>query len=283
MGEVCRIGKKVSKSKNINLGDRVAALTPEGKGNARYISIPANSAIYIPSDIERDNAICLIESYIQAYQMLNLGRTSRVPFTDSNVLIIGGSHPVGQAMVELALREGANVFATADKSHRDYLEKMGATWFPNNPKKFYKLRKRMDVVVDTLCMDGYNSSYQALNGQGKLVCTSNPPIRKRGFIFQRISRAWTEFNARYVWPDVAFYDVNEAFQDDPRMFEHEFRYLLCKLRNKEINPKISGKVALNQVPKAQKLLEKDLPNGTIIVLPWEKLDPTQNVPVEDVQ
>ena len=64
------------------------------------------------------------------------------------------------------------------------------------------------------------------------------------------------------------------------MFEHELRYLLCKLRNEEIKPKVSGRIALNQVPKAHTFVEKGLPNGTVVVLPWEKLDATQQIPME---
>jgi len=282
VGEVIRVGRTARKRSMIQVGDRIVALTPNGMGNARFISIPSSSAIPISPDIQCGDALCLVESYMSAYQMLNLGRTNGIPYTDAKVLIIGGSDPVGQALVELALKEGANVVATAEKSHREYLEKMGAIWLPNKPKKFAKLSGKMDVVIDTLCLDGYKSSYEALNYDGKLVCTINPPLRDHGSIFDRMGRSWSRFTSP-LFPEVSFYDVNKSFQNDPRMFEHEFRYLLVKLRNKEINPKISGRVALNQVPKAQNLVKKGLPNGTIIVLPWEKLDSTQHVPVDNVR
>ncbi len=282
VGEVCRVGRTARKKNNIQVGDRIVALTPNGRGNARFISIPASSAIPIPPDIQGDNVICLVESYMSAYQMLNRGRTNNIPYTDAKVLIIGASDPVGLALVELALKEGADVVATADKPHREYLEKMGATWLPNKPKKIAKLDGKMDVVIDTLCLDDYKSSYEALNCDGKLVCTINPPLRDHGSIFERMDRSWFRLTSNLL-PEVSFYDVNKSFHDDPRLFEHEFRYLLVKLRNKEIDPKISGRVALNQVPKAQKLVGKGLPTGAIIVLPWENLDSTQHVPVDDVQ
>jgi NADPH:quinone reductase-like Zn-dependent oxidoreductase len=213
--------------------------------------------------------------------MLNLGKQDNAPYTDANILIIGGSDPVGQALVELAVKEGANVYATAAKSHRAYVKMMGATWFPNDPKKFYKLKGKMDVVIDTLCLDGYKSSHEALHRNGKLICTINPPKHDSGSFSEQMDRSWSTFKCSWR-PNVIFYDVNKSFQDNPRMFKHDLKYLLHKLRHGEIKPKISGRVSLNQVPRAQKLIEKGLPNGTVVVNPWEKFDPTVSMPIERV-
>ena len=289
MGRVHSVGRKVKKISKIRQGDRIVALTPNGKGNARYISIPVKSAIFLPSYIKRDEVICLVESYMSAYQMLNLGKRNGLPLTNEKILIIGGSDPVGQALVEMALKEGAIVHATSAKAHRQHLETMGVTWLPNNPKRLSKLRGKMDVVIDTLCLDGYKASYEALNHSGKLICTTNPCLRRDedASILQKMDRWWSTLNVKYIWANinrsVTFYDVHQSFADDPDMFEHELRYLLCKLRNEEIKPKISGRISLNQVPKAQKLIEKGLPNGTVVVLPWETLDTTQDVQVERVR
>jgi len=83
-----------------------------------------------------------------------------------------------------------------------------------------------------------------------------------------------------VWSNAIFYDLNESYAQNPKMFGHELHYLICKLQRGEINPKVAGRVSLNQVPKAQKLIENGLPNGTVVCLPWKKLDPKQKVKVE---
>jgi len=75
-------------------------------------------------------------------------------------------------------------------------------------------------------------------------------------------------------------DLNESFEKNPKMFVNELNYLVCKLLRGEISPKVAGRVSLNQVPKAQTLIEKGLPNGTVVCLPWKKLDPKQKVEVE---
>ena len=290
MGEVHSVGWDVYKISEIRQGDRTVALTPYGKGNARYISIPVKSAMLLPSDIKRDEAICLVESYMSAYQMLNLGKRNGLPLTNEKILIIGGSDPVGQALVEMALKEGAIVHATSAKAHRQHLETMGATWLPNNPKRLSKLRGKMDVVIDTLCLDGYKASYEALNHSGKLICTTNPCLRRDEdtSIFHKMDRRWSTLYVKYIGANinrnVTFYNVHQSFADDPDMFERELGYLLCKLRKEEIKPKISGRISLSQVPKAQAWFEKGrLPNGTVVVLPWETLDTTQDVQVERVR
>ena len=44
---------------------------------------------------------------------------------------------------------------------------LGAEWFPVNPKRWLPmLEGQMDVVVDSLCVDGYESSYKALAPDG---------------------------------------------------------------------------------------------------------------------
>ena len=129
---------------------------------------------------------------------------------------------------------------------------------------------------------------------------------------------WADVQARYLWRRVVFYDLHAAYEADPRMFGHELRYLVCLLQRGEIVPKVAGRVSLNQVPKSQRLIEKvsiclccfylmaclsafvgymimltscafvdtchkqGLPNGTVVCLPWKRLDPKQKVKVERV-
>lgn len=208
-----------------------------------------------------------------AYQCLKLAKKDGLPLTNANVLITGGSGPVGQALVELALREGAKVYATAHKMHEEHLTKLGAKWFSVKPKKWLPyLEGKMDVVIDSLCVDGYESSYRALTDDGMLVCnTGNSSAElKRDESGQSfcnvldpdsgISHWWSTTKARYFWKRAIFYDLNDSYEKNPKMFGHELHYLICKLQRGEIKPKVAGKVSLNQVPKAQKLIEKGLPS-----------------------
>ena len=323
MGEVFALGSKVDNCSTFRLGDRVAALLPNGGGNAKYISIPTSSAMKLPKSAQHEDIVCLVANYMTAYQCLKLAKKDGLPLTNANVLVTGGSGPVGQALVELALREGAKVYATAHKMHEEHLTKLGAKWFSVKPKKWLPyLEGKMDVVIDSLCVDGYESSYHALTPDGILVCNTgntsaelhnDPQSFCAGFDEGGMSIWWSTVKARYLWNRALFYDLNESFEANPKLFGHELHYLICMLQRGEISPKVAGKVSLNQVPKAQKLIEKGLPSeyllqlseycsmlhffhvvhalihhfiscsttdGTVVCLPWKKLDPKQKVKVE---
>ena len=265
VGTVAAVGKKV-KSTAFSLGSRVAALLPNGGGNAKYISVPKTSAMLLPEDANHDNIICLVANYMTAYQCLKLAKKDALPLTNANVLITGGSGPVGQALVELAINEGAKVYATAHKMHEEHLTKLGAKWFSVKPKKWLPhLEGKMDVVIDSLCIDGYESSYRALTPDGMLVCnTGNDSAQQlqekretdSWIDMEEINSWWNVQKAKYVWNRAIFYDLNESYEKNPKMFAHELHYLICKLQRGEIQPKVAGKVCLNQVPKAQRLIEK---------------------------
>jgi NADPH:quinone reductase-like Zn-dependent oxidoreductase len=291
VGRVSSVGARVS---FFHRGDRVAALLPYGGGNAKYVSIPKESAVLLPKSADHQDIICLVANYMPAYQCLKLAKRDGLPLTNANVLVTGGSGPVGQALVELALSEGANVYATAHKMHEEHLTKLGAKWFGIKPKKWLPyLEGKMDVVIDSLGVDGYDSTYSALNPDGILVCNtggstnvlnaSEPGCGGCGVEESGgINKWWSSVKARYIWNRAVFYDVYESYEQNPKMFRHELQYLICKLQRGEIRPKVAGKVSLNQVPKAQSLIEAGLPNGTVICLPWKKLDPKQNVVVENL-
>ena len=284
-------------------GDRVAALT-NGRGNARYISIPASDAILLPPTATHESIICLVANYMTAYQSLKLAKMKMggAPLTNCHVLITGGSAPVGQALIDLASREGAVVHTTAHQMHQEvsyfaadsvclysqlsrarYLifmllllqhlvKNLGVAWYPVSPRKWLpKLEGQMDIVVDSLCVDGYESSYKALAPGGVLICTARASETGKE---PQSQNWWSDVKAKF-WKNCFTYNIYESFAADPKLFQQELLYLCLQLRNGEINPKVAGRVSLNQVPKAQKLIEKGLPNGTVVLNPWKKLDPKQ--------
>lgn len=104
----------------IQVGDRVAALM-KGGGNARFISIPVSDAILLPPTATHENTVCLVSNYMTAYQALKMAKMKKggAPLTNSNVLITGGSGPIGQALIDLASREGAVIHTTAHQMHQE--------------------------------------------------------------------------------------------------------------------------------------------------------------------
>ena len=269
VGQVCALGTMVDPLK-ISLGGRVAALLPKGGGNAKYISIPVSWAILLPKSASHDDIICLVANYMTAYQCLKLAKKDGAPLTNANVLITGGSGPVGQALIELAFQDGANVFATAHEMHKEYLTKLGAQWLCLKTQQWLpQLEGKMDVVIDLLKIDGYKSSHQALNRDGILICY----VDKASEIQHDMSW-WDTIKAKFFWNPPIMYDLIGSFRENPTKFAQELSYLTWKLQRGEIRPKVAGRVTLNQVPKAMQFIEEGLPSK----FPSSK-EPSQTVPM----
>jgi len=120
IGTIHSLGSALKSDGKLQIGDRVAALT-QGGGNARFISVPAKSVIVLPPTAVHENTICLVSNYMTAYQALKMAKMKKggAPLTNSHVLITGGSGPIGQALIDLASREGAIVDTTAHKMHQE--------------------------------------------------------------------------------------------------------------------------------------------------------------------
>ena len=266
---MCAVGASVD-SFDFRVGDHVAVLLPNGGGNARYLSIPASIAILLPKRSLHDDLVCLVANYMTAYQCLKLAKRDGAPLTNANVLIIGGSGPVGQALIELAVHEGAHVFTTAHKMHEEHLTNLGTKWYSIRPDKWLPaLEGRMDVVVDNLKIDGYESSFKALTSQGILICNVGNASELQNVSNDDVDSTrvwWNTMKTKYFCNRAIFYDLNESYNENPRMFAQELNYLACKLQRGEIRPKVAGRVTLNQVPKAQQLIEKGLPSKSFSCL-----------------
>eukprot|EP00804_Cyclotella_cryptica_P001198 CCRYP_017006-RA/>CCRYP_017006-RA protein AED:0.18 eAED:0.18 QI:495/1/1/1/1/1/2/844/816 len=130
VGTIFALGAGLKSRDLLQRGDRVAALT-NGGGNARYVSIPASDAILLPPTATHESLVCLVSNYMTAYQSLKLAKMKKggAPLTNCNVLITGGSGPVGQALIDLASREGARVITTAHQMH----EEVGRSTFASLP------------------------------------------------------------------------------------------------------------------------------------------------------
>ena len=225
VGTIHEIGIEASKSSTFKVGDRVAALVPSG-GNAKYITIEYRNIIRVPPGVASERALCLSSTYVPAREALDLGRKMNTPFTGANILVIGGNGPSGLATIELALLEGACVFTTADERHHDHLTKLGAKCFAIDPAKWLPtLTGKMDVVLDSVCLDGYTSSSLALNSAGILVCTGMSAIYTQGAIPALMLKDVRDFRAvyfktrvKFLWDNAVYYDRVERFASAPNEY-----------------------------------------------------------------
>lgn len=300
VGTICEIGNEAVRTGGYQIGDRVAAVVPSG-GNAKYITLKYDDVIRVPDGIDPVIALSLSSTYVPAREALDLARKMNTPFTDANILVIGGNGPSGLATIELAGLEGANVYTTADERHHDYLTELGAKCFPIDPKKWLPtLKGKMDVVIDSVCLDGFESSALALNKEGLMVCTGMSALYTQGNIpafglrdIRDMKAFYVKMRAKYVMNSI-YYDKMEKFRTAPNEYavsrlcmvsflallffnqllffskqQQHFRYLSHLTKRETIKPIISARASLNMVAFMHRAIEHgDTPHGVCVCTPW---------------
>lgn len=279
------IGYIVSKGENVTKwqeGDRVAALVQIG-GNARYAVISSKSLISVPRSLDPAEAVCMVTTYMTAYQSLKLVIGKQRNLEGKKVLVTGALGPTGQALVQMAKRAGADaVFATApSKMHRYVRSVLGASPLPMEPAEWLpEVKGSMDVVLDGVCQDGFASPRAALSSKGTLVCVGMAALmnsESMGVFGAPMSARWTNTKASWFMSRTKVYDVVSSFNNDPQRFKTDLEHVFQLLRQRDIKPHISKRVCLSEVADAHVYLELGKSRGAIVCMPWRRRVPGTGV------
>ncbi|MCF6366078.1 MAG: zinc-binding dehydrogenase [Bacteroidales bacterium] len=149
-----RIIKKGSNVKDLEIGQRVTALTRFG-GYATHVNTNHHGVIPIKEDTDAAKATALATQYATAYYAAEYSMNLQ---KGEHVLVQAAAGGVGTALVQLAKRRGCTVYGTAGSDEKiEYLKKQGVD-FPINYRKqdFYeyiksvKGEKSMDAIFDSI-------------------------------------------------------------------------------------------------------------------------------------
>jgi len=188
------------------------------------------------------------------------------------VLVVGGTGAIGQAVVELALEGGARwVYATGtgNKVSR-LLRSKGVIILDRDPAEWLRdVEGNMDIVVDLVGLDGYEASMKAVkaDGTGKIVCAGVPRIQKQAGIGNIVVDA-----AAKLVKNVSDYDFFASIENDPEGYKEDLREVFRLLKQKQISPRISKFVLLNEVDTIHEAIEAGGLDGHVICRP----NPTKN-------
>jgi len=261
------------------IGDRVVGFVGQG-GNARFMSTEADNLVKASPNIKNSEAACLVEDWMSAYRALRIAKNvfKGAALFGMNVFITDGFSPIGQAAINLADLEGANIYCCARKSQHKHLKSLSSrieVFEPHIDKWLPDIMEKMDIVIDNTCVDGYASSWQALNDKGILVClaTAHMGYSTRGcgvIDMDEMLRTYSQMKAKYTMSQTVFLDIRQDFKQNRIEFTRDLMYLMFLVEQGKIHPKVGEKVALDDVGDAQKLLANGKNNGTIVCLPWKK-------------
>lgn len=274
VGTIVNMGVE-AEAAGYDYGEAVACCCRTG-GNARYIRLHYSDLCSVPGNVDSAQAACVISTYMTAYQALHRckPRGPRETLEGSNILITAGNSPVGQATIELAHRAGASkIFATAPKKYHEELNALGVCPLPMDAKMWLPLVSgKMDIVIDSICQDGYKSPHQALNYRGHLVVIgmnlimSGAEIGHCGTPFDVIMQ---RFKSGFLLSRTTRYCPFEWSQTKPSEWKHDMEYLMELLSRGKINPKVSKRISLDAVPYYQQQLEAGEVDGLVVCKPWK--------------
>jgi len=223
-------------------------------GFAEYAKAPARNLMRIPDEFTFENAAAVPLVFLTAWRTM-ITRAGVKPGHD--VLILGASGGVGSACVQIAKLTGARVFATASSNEKlEKLEALGADVLINYSetdfgKEIWNVtnKRGVDVVVDSIGEATWQQSMRSLAKDGKIVtfgATSGPKpqIDIRLLFWRQLQIIGTTMGTRA-----------------------EFEQVMNLVWAGKLKPVVDQTFPLQDVPKAQEMMENRGVFGKYIVVP----------------
>ena len=169
-GVVERVGEGVHSPKP---GDEVMAFAPGGMTD--WVTLPAAWTAPKPPELTPAEAAAMPVAYLTAlYGLLHRARLK----AGESVLIHAAAGGVGLAAVQIALRAGATVFATAGTPRkRRFLHDLGVEHVLDSRSTDFATEVVVDVVLNSLAGDFIPASVSALAPAGRFI-----ELGKRGIL-----------------------------------------------------------------------------------------------------
>lgn len=157
------------------------ALTHRAGCYAEYAALPANCLAPVPEGADPivfgGTALVLSTALTAA---VDQGRVS----AGENVLVHGGTGGVGQLIVQLCRRAGAEVWATASTKNQDRLLELGAHPIDYSTQDFTQVCPKMDLIIDGAYFSTFEPSLDHLVEGGRIVVLPSladlTPAKERG-------------------------------------------------------------------------------------------------------
>ncbi len=175
-GEVAALGADAARTSGFTDGDVVFGLVPFGWNGA------AAEFVAVPSDLVAAKPTYL--THVEAAALPLAGLTARQALVDEgglasgdDVVVVGAAGGVGALAVQLALRMGARVTATAHSRDLGYVRRLGAHQVraTDEPSRTLLPIGAYDLVVDTVGGVSGRSSIALVRPGGVYVALDAPP------------------------------------------------------------------------------------------------------------
>ena len=214
---------------------------------AQYVVVPSGEVFVIDCDWTNAELATIPCAYGTAENMLHRS----VVTANDRVLIMGASGGVGSAVVQLAKRRGAEVFAVTSKAKAKQVAGLGADHVIDRDSDLINVlgEQSVSVVVDNVGGAGFKDRVKLLKRGGRFVSSG------------AIAGAIVEFDMRdFYLRDLTF--IGCTAWDEP-VFQNLIGYIACG----EIKPLVAEVFKLKDIVAAQTEFLRKQHFGNFVLIP----------------
>jgi putative PIG3 family NAD(P)H quinone oxidoreductase len=258
-GEVAAIGEAVN---NVKIGDRVMGITA-GAAQAEFVSVPENTLVEIPANLDFIAAAAVPEAFITAHDALFTQGSLKM---GESVLIHAVGSGVGLTGLQLAKAAGATVFGTsrtADKLEKAAKYGLDHSIVVENVQQIVEVVREktngrgVNVVLDLVGAGYLSANLNSLATLGRLIFVGTTAgaqaeldisiaMRKRLRLFGTVLRARS----------------NEEKAAATRLFTEQVVPLLAQ---GVVKPIIDRVFTLEEIGRAHEYLESNASFGKVVL------------------
>jgi NADPH:quinone reductase-like Zn-dependent oxidoreductase len=274
--------EKKSAFQSLKPGDMVMSLVKSGS-NARYACTQRDQLVKVPKGVDPTLAVCLVETYLGAFQALHLGHRTNIRYrpnsmTGKSILILGGASCLGRALIELSIAAGAAfVYATAKEKEFRTITKLGAIPLSRDPQQWLTLiGRQIEIIVsvkDGLVSEEVTKEHlKALNDDGQVTFIGQQGVEHTVEIASPSPQDLLCTSGRKKVHDRSqSYNVFDHWSADYKQSKKDLAHLLELLQGRLVNPQVLERIPLSKVAKAQSIVEAKRLAGFIVCEPWHPL------------
>jgi acyl transferase domain-containing protein len=262
-GEICAVGDGVDEYR---VGDPVLALAHGCFGT--FVTVPAVLVAGKPERLSYAEAASVPIAFLTAYyglcQLAQIGRGDRV-------LIHSAAGGLGLAATQLALRAGAEVFATAgSEAKRAYLRSLGLR---------HVMRSRtLDFAAEVMEATGGYGVDIVLNALTGEYIPRNLSVLATGGRFVEVGKigVWDADRVSQARPDASYFllDLGEEARRDPALIGGMLRDLMREFHRGTLHPLPLQVFASHEVTGAFRFMAQAKHTGKIVVTQQVGLSPS---------
>ncbi|HEY3062327.1 MAG TPA: SDR family NAD(P)-dependent oxidoreductase, partial [Chloroflexota bacterium] len=252
-GEIATLGSEVE---GLAVGDQVVALAPGSFAN--YVTTRADFVAHRPDHIGAEEAATIPVAFLTAsIGLLELAGLR----AGERVLIHSAAGGVGMAAVQLAMRGGAEVFATASPAKWDALREMGVRQLMSSRTLEFAEQiqaatggQGVDVVLNSLSDAFIPASLSVLREGGRFI-----ELGKRGI--------WNAEQAAQLCPDVVYqpFDLGELLRDDPQRVRSAWNDLIGTFASHGLEPLRHRVFPIEQTVAAFRYMAQARHTGKVVI------------------